>query len=57
MSGAEIAFVSSDFDIFAHRRIQTCVLGTVVNLYKPIDPVDPKDLEFFIPSDKYTFLD
>jgi len=37
-AGAEIASVSSEFDIFAHRPIQTSVLDTTEVAYKPIAP-------------------
>jgi len=39
MSGAEVAAVSSEFDIFVRRPIQTAVLGTVETLYKTLAPV------------------
>ena len=38
MSGAEIASISSEIDIFAHRPIETSVLVTVENVYKTIAP-------------------
>jgi hypothetical protein len=44
MSGAEIASVSSEFDIFAHRPIETSVLTTVEIVYKPIATVNQIDL-------------
>jgi len=57
MSDAEIASVSSEFDIFAHSPIQTSVLGTVETVYKPIAPVDQNDLEFLTPSVSDTYID
>jgi hypothetical protein len=57
MSGTEIASVSSEFEIFAHRPIQTSVLGTVEIVYKPITPVYRNDLDFLIPSDSDTYID
>ena len=36
MFTAEIASISSEFDIFAHKPIQTSVLGTIETAYKPI---------------------
>ena len=59
MSTAEIASVSSDFDIFAHKPVQSCVLWTFETAYKPIALVDQNDLEFLIPADKdkYKLLD
>jgi len=38
MSGTEIASVSSEFEIFAHRPIQTSVLGTVEICINPSHP-------------------
>jgi len=49
-AAASIASVSSEFDIFAHRPMQTSVLGTKETAYKPIAPIDQNDLEFLIPS-------
>jgi len=40
MSGADIASVSSEFDIYAHNPIQTSVLGTVEKVHKHITPLD-----------------
>ena len=56
MSAAEIASVSSEFDIFAHKPVQTSVLGTTETAYKPIAPVDQNDLEFFISADKDIYI-
>ena len=47
-AAAEITSVSSEFDVFAHRPIQTSVLGTKEVAYKPIAPVDQNELEFLI---------
>ena len=59
MSDLEITSVSSEFDIFMHRPIQTAVLGTVETVYKTLVPVEQMGLEFLIPgdSDKYFDLD
>jgi hypothetical protein len=57
MSAAEILTVSSDFDIFAHKPIQTSILETVETVYKPIAPVEQSDLEIFIPADSDTYID
>jgi hypothetical protein len=38
MSDAEVASVSSEFDIFLHKPIQTAVVGTVETMYKPLAP-------------------
>jgi len=56
MSAAEVASISSEFDIFAHKTVQTSVLGTIENAYKPIEPVEHNDLEFLIPGDKDSFI-
>ena len=56
-AAAEIASVSSEFDIFAHRPIQTSVLGTTEVAYKPITPVDQNDMEFLIPADNDTYIE
>jgi hypothetical protein len=52
-----IASVSSEFNIFAHRPIQSSVLGTIQTAYKPIASVDKNDLEFLIPADSDTYID
>ena len=48
--------VSSEFDIFASKPIQTSVLETTEVKYKPIASVDQSDLEFLIPGDNDTFI-
>jgi len=53
----EVDFVSSEFDIFAHKPIQSAILRTDVVHYKPIATVDQNDLEFLIPGDSETYLD
>ena len=50
-------FVSSDFDIFARKPIQTSVLETIQTVYKPIVPVEQSDFEFLIPADNDTYID
>ena len=45
MSG-EIEFMSSEFDTFALKPVQSAILGTDVVHYKPIATVDQNDLEF-----------
>jgi hypothetical protein len=42
-TATEIASVSSEFDIFAHRPNQSSVLGTIETAYKPFAPVDQND--------------
>jgi len=58
MSGAvEIASVSSEFHIFAHRPIQMCVLWTRDVTFKQIIPVDQNDPEFLISDNNDTYID
>jgi hypothetical protein len=57
MSAADILTVSSEFDIFAYKPIQTLVLETIETVYKPIAPVEHSDLEFLIPDDTDTYID
>jgi len=56
-AAAKIASVISEFDIFAHRPVQTSVLVTIETAYIPIAPVEKNDLEFFIPADNNTYID
>jgi len=56
MSG-EVEFVSSEFDIFAPKPVQSAILGTDVVHYKPITTVDQNDLECLIPGDSETYID
>jgi hypothetical protein len=53
MSG-DVEFVTTEFDIFAHKPVQTAILETNVVHYKPIATVDQTDLEFSIPADSET---
>jgi hypothetical protein len=53
----EIASVRSEFDIFAHRPIQSSVLETIETSYKPIAPVDQNDLEFLVPGYSDSYID
>jgi len=57
MTAAEIAFYSSEFDIFAHRPTETSVLGTIEAGYKPIVSIYQKDQEFILPDDNDTYID
>lgn len=56
MSG-DVEFVTTEFDIFAHKPVQAAVLGTNVVHYKPIATVDQSDLEFSITADSETYID
>ena len=54
---SEGVFVSSEFDVFAHKPVQTAVQETIHTIYKPIAPVEQSNLEFIIPPDNYTYID
>ena len=56
MSG-DVEFVTTEFDIFAHKPVQTAILETNVVHYKPIETVDQNDLEFLILADNETYID
>ena len=56
MSGAEIASISSEFYIFAHKPVQAFVLGTIDTAYKTNVPVDQNNVEFLIPADKVNYI-
>ena len=49
--------VSSEFDIFAHKPVQTSVLETVETIFRPIASVVQSDLEFCIPAENDTYID
>jgi hypothetical protein len=55
MSG-DVEFVTTEFDIFAHKPVQTAILETNVVHYTPIASVDQNDLEFLIPGNE-TYID
>ena len=48
--------LSSEFDLFAPRPIQTSVVETTEVRYKPIPSVEQSDLEFLIPADIDTYV-
>jgi hypothetical protein len=54
---SEVKSISSQFDIFMHRPIQTAVQATVVTVYIPLAPVEQNDLEFLIPGDSGNYID
>jgi hypothetical protein len=56
-TATDILTVSSDFDIFAHKPIQTSGLETIETVTKTIAPGKQSDLEFLIYSDTYIDLD
>jgi len=57
MSETDLAFVSSEFHIFARKVVQLAIHETHVVHYKPIASVDQNDLEFLIPADYDTYID
>jgi len=52
---AEVASVSGEFGIFAHRPIQAAVLRTVEIVYKILAPVEQRFLQF--PGNKSSYID
>jgi hypothetical protein len=54
---AKALCVSSEFDIFADRPVQTSTFGTPGIAYKPITSFDQSVLEFVIPPDNETYID
>jgi len=49
--------LSSEYDLFAPRPIQTSVVETKEVTYKPIASVEKSDLEILIPADNDTHVD
>jgi hypothetical protein len=56
MFQTDLAFVSSEFDIFAPKPVQHAIQETNV-VYKPIAPIDQSDLEFLIPANFDMYVD
>jgi len=54
---ANTVSVSSEFDIFASKPVQTTVLVTKKFKYKTIASVDQSDLEIMIPADDAEYMD
>jgi hypothetical protein len=54
---ANTVSVSSEFDIFVDRPVQTSTLDTKEIAYKPIASTDQSDLEFLIPAFNDTYID
>ena len=54
---AEALSVSSEFDIFAQKPIQTSVQETFEAIFKPIASMDQNDMEFLIPAEHDTYID
>jgi len=57
MSQTGLAFVSSEFDVFAPKPVQQAIQDTKVVHYKPVASVDQSDLEFLVPADYDTYID
>jgi len=57
MSETDLAFVSSEFNIFARKPPQLAIQETSVVQYKPIASIGQSDLEFLIPADFDTYID
>jgi len=53
----DIEFISSEFDIFVKKPIQSAILDNHVVRYKTIATVDQNDLEFLVPGDNETYTD
>ena len=56
MSQKDLAFVSSEFGIFACKPVQHAIHETNMVFYKPIASIDQSDLEFLIPADTTRML-
>jgi len=56
MSQTGLAFVSSEFDIFAPKPVQLAIQDTKVVRHKPIASVDQSDLEFLVTADYDTYI-
>jgi len=57
MFQTDLAFVSSEFDIFVRKPVQHVNHKMNVVVYKPIAFVVLNDLEFLIPVDYDTYID
>jgi len=53
----DVEFISSEFDIFVKKPIQSAILDNHVVRYKPIATLDQNDLEFLVPGDNETYID
>jgi hypothetical protein len=54
---ANVVCVSSEFDVFADRPVQTSSVNTVEIGHKPTTAIDQRDLKFTIPADDERYLD
>ena len=50
----KVLSVSSEYDIFAQKPVQTSVQETFETIFRPIAAVDRSDLKFFIPPEHVT---
>ena len=50
-------YVSSEFDIFAPKPVQSSVGGTTEVPYKSVAGVDQDDLKFLVPAENDTYID
>ena len=53
----EALSVSFEFDILAHKTVQTSVQETIETIFRPIASVYQSDLEFFISAEHDTYID
>jgi len=53
----ETVSISSEFDVFARKPIETAVLETFETVYKPIAAVEQSYFEFLIPGDLDTYIE
>ena len=53
----ETAVVSTEFEIFAPRPVQSSVLGTIEVPHKPLAGVEQSDLKFLVPAENDTYID
>jgi len=54
---AEALSVSSEFDIFTQKPVQTSVQETIETIYMPVASVVQSDMEFLIPAEHDTYID
>jgi hypothetical protein len=52
----DLAFVSSEFDIFVPKPVQKSIRDTYEVVYKPLAPIGQSDLEFLITADLSTYV-
>jgi len=57
MPQKDLAFVSTEFDIFTRKPVQHAIHERNVLVYKPIASIHQSYLEFLIPADFDTYVD